>query len=398
MVTRDKVVPVDLCQFFTADDCCDALISEIGSVSPRSVVDVGAGHGNLAGAAIRRWGRIDLKLLDVDRIAMARLKSVFPAAEQVRANLLLPRMPEELAHCVDHADIALCNPPFKDVPLITADYWLKRVDMPTDWSAHIRQRAETVFLAHNLRLLKIDGELAMILPACFINGHHFLPFRQWLLRRMTVTKVVRLPRRAFRRAEVNTFAIIARNCVPRTSYPVELIDLAGIGSKYRSVSVSNADGALRLDIASHEVLPQRISLQLKDLAPKISRGRAVSELREFGAHFFHTTHFNQVSGPGNLCFPHAAINSEWNTAEPGDLLLGRVGRTSHNQVAKVLRGISHFSDCVYRVRVAAHLRSAVFESLWSADGIAWRAGKARGSTVAVLSKSDLLEHPIWIDK
>ncbi len=329
---------------------------------------------------------------------MARLKSVFPAAEQVRANLLLPRMPEELAHWVDHADIALCNPPFRDVPLTTADYWLKRVDMPTDWSAHIRQRAETVFLAHNLRLLKTGGELAMILPACFINGHHFLPFRQWLLQRMTVTKVARLPRRAFRKAEVNTFAIIARNSIPRTSYPVELIDFAGACPTYRSVSVSSADGASRLDIASHELSHQRVALQLKDLAPQISRGRPVSELREWGEPFFHTTHFSQVSGRGNLCLPNAVVNSEWNTVEPGDFLLGRVGRSCHSQFAKVFRGTSHFSDCVYRIRVPVQFRSAVFESLWSSDGLAWRASKTRGSTVAVLSKEDLLEHPIWIDK
>lgn len=389
---------MDLCQFFTSDDCCDALISEIGTSSPRSVVDVGAGYGGLAGAAIRRWGGIDLRLLDVDRVAMARLKSVFPAAEQIRANLLQPRMPEELVQWVDHADIALCNPPFKNVPLPTADYWLKRVDMPTNWSAHIRQRAETVFLAHNLRLLRTDGELAMILPACFINGHHFLPFRQWLLRRMTVTKVARLPRRAFRDAEVNTFAIIARNTIPRTSYSVELIDFAGGNRAHRSVSISSADGASRLDIADHQSSTQCVALQLKDLAPQISRGRPVSELREWGEAFFHTTHFSHVSSQGNLCLPKAAINPHWQVAEPGDLLLGRVGRSCHTQIAKVLRGTSHFSDCVYRIRVPIQLRGAVFESLWSSDGLAWRAARTRGSTVALFSKADLLEHPIWMDR
>lgn len=389
---------MDLCQFFTSDDCCDALISEIGASSPRYVVDVGAGHGSLAGAAIRRWGGIDLKLLDVDRVAMARLKSVFPSAEQVRANLLLPRMPEVLAHWVDHADIALCNPPFRDVPLTTADYWLRRVGMPTGWSVHIRQRAETVFLAHTLRMLKTGGELAMILPACFINGHHFLPFRQWLLRRMTVTKVARLPRRAFLKAEVNAFAIIARNSLPPTSYRVELIDFSDSCPTYRSVSVSSTDGASRLDIASHELPQRRVALQLKDLAPQITRGRPVSELREWGESFFHTTHFSQVLGDGNICLPNAVVNPEWNIAEPGDFLLGRVGRTCHTQFAKVLRGTSHFSDCVYRIRVPAQFQVAVFASLRSSDGLAWRASKARGSTVAVLSKVDLLEHPIWIDK
>ncbi len=389
---------MDLCQFFTADDCCDALISEIGAEFPRSVVDLGAGHGGLAGAALRRWSGIDLRLLDIDRAAMARLKSVFPAAEQVRANLLLPRMPEALEHWVDHADIALCNPPFRYVPPKTADYWLRRAGMPTNWSVHIRQRAEMVFLAHNLRLLKTNGELAIILPACFVNGHHFLPFRQWLLQRMTVTKVARLPQHAFREADVNAFAIIARNQVPRSPYSVELIDLAGAGPAYRSISISSTVGATRLDIASHELPRQRAVMRLKDVSPQIVRGRAVAELRNWGQPFFHTTHFEPASGPGNLCLPrNALVNPKWHTAETGDLLLGRVGRSCHTQAARVIRGTSHFSDCVYRIRVATQFRKVALQSLLGADGMTWRASKLRGSTVSVLSKADLLEHPIWDD-
>lgn len=387
---------MDFCQYFTADDCSDALIAEVGHLSPRAVMDVGAGWGSLSRAAMKRWSGIDLRVLDVDRKALSHLQTQFPTAQHLKANLLSSRIPQELSEWLAHADIALCNPPFTTAVDPKLELWLQMVGMPTDWPIQIKQRAETIFLAHNLRWLKAGGELVLILPACFINGQVFAAFRQWLLTRMTVLKVARLPRSAFQSAEVKAFAVIARNTPCAKPYSIELIDLAA-STKSQRITIGNTQAQQRMDFDYHAQVAATSPVRLGDLAPEIVRGTPVHALRQRGADFFHTTDFTQTSQQGHVCFAKnlSIIHAQTHVLQAGDMVLGRVGRSCHLQVAKVLRGQTYFSDCVYRLRLPSELRTTVFSSLQSEAGQAWRASRLRGSAVSLLSKADLLEHPIW---
>ena len=387
---------MDYCQYFTSDSCCDALLSQVQSHSPQAVMDIGAGEGSLTRAALKRWQGVDLQLVDIDHLALEKLKHQFPSARHIRADLLSQCIPQELLQWLGHTDLALCNPPFAyaDAPG-TSRFWLKKANMPTNWPKPIAQRAETVFLAHNLRWLKTGGELLLILPACFINGIPFAAFREWLLQRMTVRKVARLPRNAFQKAEVNAFAIIASNAASLTPYELELIDLADDAHSHQPITISSTQAVMRMDYVFHAQRQMPAPMRLSDLMPEIARGQSVASLRSQGVCFFHTTDFVNASNIGSLRFASTSFLESDALVKAGDIVLGRVGRSCHMQVAKVLQGQSYFSDCVYRLRVPREWRQAVFKSLFSQAGQAWRGSRLRGSAVCLLSKFDLLEHPIW---
>lgn len=386
---------MDYCQHFTADHCSDALIAEVGHVAPQAVLDVGAGWGSLSRAALKRWEGIDLHVLDVDRKALRHLQAQFPQAKHLKANLLSSSFSSEFSIWAAQADLVLCNPPFTTSNHTKTDFWLNMAGMPAEWPAYLKQRAEIIFLAHNLRWLKPQGELLLILPACFINGQNFLQFRCWLLERMTVLKVARLPRSAFRSAEVKAFAVIARNSPNTLNYPVELIDLAARDGSQPRTTISREQATQRMDFDFHAQSQTLAPMCLGDLPVQIARGVAVSTLRHWGVDFFHTTDFVNCSALGNVCLPKAQSVVHSQVLQAGDLVLGRVGRNCHLQVAQVLRGQSHFSDCVYRLRLPLEWRQVVFKSLRGPAGQAWRAARLRGSAVALLSKTDLLQHPIW---
>ena len=366
------------------------------TTAPLHVLDMAAGHGSLTLAAMQRWQTAKLAVFDVDQQALSVLQERCPGADRVRVNLLLQRLPQEVSTWFEHADVVLCNPPFKGVPLALADHWLAAAGMPRDWSAHIRQRSEIVFLAHNLRLLKPGGELGMILPAAFVNGHHFVPFRTWLLRELTVTKVVRLPNRAFSDADVSTYALIVRKQPPRPGHQVELIELAARGASVQRRKVTAVEGHLRLDFSFYnQSFAESPTSVLADLGAEISRGWSVQRLDDTRMHYFHTTGFCGSAEAQALQLPSRRLASGAPFAVAGDILQARVGRACHMQTLGLASGRTMYSDCVYRIRVPAENRKHALRSLIGARGQAWRAARLRGSTVSVLSKSDLLSHPVW---
>jgi len=387
---------VDLCQFFTDADCSNAVVSEMGTVSPANVLDIAAGQGSLALAAMQRWQGAKLSVFDVDQLALSVLQKHCPDAYRFRVDLLHQHLPQQVSTWFERADVVLCNPPFKDVPLELADHWLRAAGMPRDWSAHIRQRSEIVFLAHNLRLLKPGGELVMILPAVFVNGHHFLAFRAWLLRELTLTKVIRLPCRAFSAADVRTYALIVSKCPAADEHRLEAIDLDARGGIHLRRLVTASDGLSRLDFpfaaSGGEVATDFV---LGDLEVEICRGWPVQRLDQTRLHYFHTTGFGAANGTLELHFPERRISQGAPIAIAGDIFQARVGRNCHLQTVGIADGRTMFSDCVYRIRVSAQYRQQVLRSLMDARGKDWRAACLRGSTVNLLSKSDLLKHPIW---
>lgn len=385
----------NLCQFFTSHSCSEALVAEIGSTSPQLVVDVGAGHGSLAMAAIRRWGTARLTLFEQDPLALEILKHACPGASRFQTDLLVNRLPTNIGKWLDKADVVLCNPPFRTVSVEVADRWLAAAEMPTDWPVRTKTRAELVFFAHNLRLLKPGGELAMILPAAFVNGHEFEPFRAWLLEQLTVSKVIQLPAHAFSKADVRAYAIIALKSPAPLGHRIRLIDLSNSSAITHTAAITAKEGVTRLDCS---VGHMDAHMTLGDLGAEIHRGAPVSILKDLNRPYFHTTHFlRHAPGSGLRCTEHPP-NIAVPMAKNGDILLGRIGRNCHKQVLHIAEGMIPFSDCVYRVKVPEATIPSVLTSLMDARGVSWRQAHLHGSTVNLLSKKDLLKHPIWIPR
>lgn len=387
---------MDLCQFFTAGACSEAVVAELDSNAPQQLLDVAAGHGSLSNAAVQRWTMAKLATLEIDHRALDVLRRKHPRAEHMHADLLGANLPAQLEQWIARADVLLCNPPFRDVRPELADRWLSAAGMPNSWSAHIRQRAEVVFLAHNIRMLRPGGELAMILPAAFVSGEHFKPFRAWLLDSLSVTKVVQLSRHAFIGGQARAFAIIARNSKPKSGHRIELVSADESGNKLRRHTIDPAAGIERLDPGFYQLRQSTRAMQvLNDFDVEILRGKPVTQLDQLGLEYFHTTDFANGSKNNMLQLTSNPARDKLPHAEAGDVLVGRVGRQCFRQVAGIAFGGIHFSDCILRIRSPAKYRKIILESLLDPQGQSWRQSRLRGSAAQFLSRHDLLAHPIW---
>lgn len=383
-------------QHYTTKKVSEAVIATLSAQAPALMVDIGAGLGSLALAAGERFRRAQLVTVEIDSENHQHLKKLLPHAEHLHQNAFAVDLPKRMGYPENHADIAVCNPPFLKVKGDKPRKILAAAGMPSSWSEHIAQRAETLFLAQNLRMLKPGGELAIILPDAYANGHHFQPFRHWLLDHHEVVSVIRLPTSSFTDAEVNTVAITLRTGGATKSFPV--FDLM-------------SGEAVRLDEVKHVTAVRRMLaprfggaespflglLKLADLKAEVCRGTPVRELEALGVSYFHTTDFKH-SGPKLYWGTSSETHESIRLAHRGDILLGRVGRNCYLQAAVVVRGSMPISDCIYRVRVPTAVHTGVVQSLLSHEGSAWRGSRVHGAAASLISKMDLLEHPIFINR
>jgi len=385
-----------LCQHFTTPPFNSALIFELTSASPHQVLDVAAGQGSLALAAKYRYQNAHVTTLEINSKSRSYLRGVMPDSTHLLANLLKLKIPAAVRRLVETADLVLCNPPFRATESETSPALLREAEMPTDWPLLLRQRAEVAFLAHNLRMLKQGGELGMFLPSSFMTGHKFEPFREWLMNCLTVEKVIGFPTFAFGGTQAKAYALIARKLSPSAGQRTTLLELDFDGFHRGKAIVGRKDAIMRLDAAFHlERKQQTAGLTLGKIGAILSRGLPVQELQAGRHAYFHTTDF-KTSGQ-QRAFGELSQNSfKLPLAHAGDFLLGRVGRACHTQVLYVKSGSIPFSDCVYRLRVPREMREAVRLSLFSKAGMQWRHSRMHGVGAAVLSKRDLLEHPIWL--
>jgi predicted RNA methylase len=364
--------------------------------SPKLILDIGAGRGSLSLAASSKYRDAQLITVEVSDRNHRHLKKIFPDAEHVKASAFEFDLPSRFAHSLGQADIGICNPPFMQLNRSTSQELLNAAGMPSDWHQHITLRAEIAFVAQNLRMLKREGELAIILPEIYANGHKFEPFRRWLLRNHEVLSVIRLPSSSFTNAEVNTFSITLRKeGYTKAFQTFEIINEKSIGT----ARLTHAQAIQRLlpnPVANASQLLFSGSIKLLDINAEVCRGTTVSELESLSVPYFHTTDFKRHGSKLNFG-KLAALPPNVKVASRGDVLLGRVGRSCHLQAAVVTRGSMPISDCIYRVRVPTAMQVWTANSLLSADGAAWRESRLHGSAVSLLSKLDLMQHPVFID-
>jgi hypothetical protein len=87
-------------------------------------------------------------------------------------------------------------------------------------------------------------------------------------------------------------------------------------------------------------------------------------------------------------------------AKKGDILLGRVGKSCHNQILFLENGQIAITDCVYRIEIPGSFRKKVFNYLSSKKGKENLQMLKHGVCAQVISKGDLekilidIAHPV----
>ena len=399
-------------QFYTNRDIGEFLINQMTGITPAHVLDLGAGEGSLARAAMQRWSNVQVLTVDLNSKALRYLSGSLGHNDgnrhsHFRVDALSRKLPELISAKAPRPDAAVCNPPF----LIPK--WRKafgEIVEEAGFSGCISVLSDVdaalLFLAQNLRLLSDDATLGIILPDSLVSASKYRLFRQTLLKLYRVHRVVRLPRRSFRNTDAQAFvAIISKGSPTTARIPLQRL------SESRNVSleltVDHQQAIERLDYAFHSEAigsknPAKQCVALGSVSISLTRGSLTSaEAKTVRFGVVHTTDMD-ASRAGRWCDLSEFRGGQRSglyllRAQPGDILLARVGRNLEHQVLGVAKGEPAITDCVLRLRVPDGIREAVLAQLCSPDGKAWLASRAYGVSARHIAKQDLLAFPLRLE-
>lgn len=381
--------------YYTRNRLSDLLIAQLQTAQAERILDLGAGHGALLTAARRRWPNAMLHAVEPHGQGHAFLRMRFPGINSQRLDGLDLHLEQALGFIPDSMDVAVCNPPYLQFSNQTKYHSLfTEANLPSCLNLSALS-TDLVFLAQNLRLLKTQGELGIIVPDGLLTNQCFQSLREDLLSHHQVCSIIQLPDHIFHHTEARTHILVVRKN-GMTNHALELHRANRDGAITESIQVNSADLVKRMDFQfwhwqRHGLKPSSalIGLNLAELGAEIKRGRLTkNDYERAGVGYFHTCHF-QYHGEF-IELPKSPISEHGLIAEPGDILLARVGKRCIGRVGLVKQGHLPITDCVYRIRVAEPYRYQVLATLNSPSGQHWQKAYAHGVCAQVISKADLL--------
>lgn len=404
MATRIALKQQDsLNRFYTRKAMGALLVDQLGSFTPRNVLDLGAGEGTLSAAVGRRWKEAIAVTVDVDPDIVENLrKNLKDAGVQSHrhhiCDVLEPTLPDSL---VEHGafDLAVCNPPFFR-PAWNRNFAriLQRANLAGACPTIADVSAEILFLAQNLCMVRDGGKIALIAPDGLLTGWRMTEFRRALMAGHSIDCVVQLPNHSFHDTEARCFVlIITKNAGP--TQQVKLLRYDAVTGLSDRIMISADDAERRMDFDFHafQANDEGRAATLRQLGADIKRGSVDTMVRK-GANYatFHTSDYR--FGQNGTLFLDSDLGLPENcrliVAEPGDILIARIDRSLHQKVAMVVSGRAVVTDCVYRVRVPSETRKAVFDALRSPAGAERLRSITKGVGARLLGKADLFDLPL----
>ncbi|AFM35524.1 MULTISPECIES: N-6 DNA methylase [Stutzerimonas stutzeri subgroup] len=396
-------------RYYTQNAISRFLVELFPHESPLFVLDLGAGEGALSLAASTKWSNADLITIDVDSVASQVLTERLLAGEFRGKHHHLPddalglNLKDSLAaRSIGPLDVAICNPPFL-IPKWCDDYSsiLEDAGFSGSLPAITTTDAAALFLAQNMRLIAEGGSLGIIVPDSLVCAEKYLGFRSSLLDKYDVLQAIRLPRGSFVGTDALAHILVISKRKP-TSGLVRLSCLPSEHGGLLNMTVDRDLAAKRLDFFYHsaQMLNNNSTIILSDVIIDLRRGSLNSaEVRSAESFVLHTTDINaNMLGKwvdfSKRKFAPGKVPRITSIAEPGDIVIARVGRNAAEKVIGISGGPVALSDCLYRVRVKDEYRDLVLNSLSSLPGKRWMEMHAYGVAARHINKSDLLNMPL----
>lgn len=353
-------------RYYTKESISALLVSQMKAEKVNNIIDLASGEGSLTYAALDRWKNAEAYSLDIE----SRMsKKICDNLTHIVTDALVHSFPEKLARHQGNFDVAVCNPPFT-LPEWRDDYSKIISEIGADKYISISKYipSEIIFISQVIRFLKTGGEAGIILPDGIFTARKFIGLRRYLLNEHSITKVIELPRNVFKRTEAKTHILIFnKKSVPQKK--IQLHSITKNGELSPPLLIKKEDAIERMDYSYHYNKNEGISTigMLKDIL--IFRGRFNS--KEITEHVFHTTKFTD-----NKKYIKFHCNSVGDLqpskldviAEPGDILIARVGRRFYEKVVFVDSGYSYISDCIFLIRASGEDQKNLFDFLCSQKG------------------------------
>lgn len=381
--------------YYTRAEIGDLLSSVLDIPAPKAVLDLGAGEGSLSGAVSDRWPHAIYTTVDVVQDTGTYLLRMFNHKKVKHHHYHWDVLTKNLPSGLEAAgfDLAVCNPPFFR-PNISPDH-LEILSLgglrsacpnPTD------NRAEILFLAQNLRLVRPGGTIALIMPDSLLTGDRFRAFRSSVLKKYNVTCVMQLPRHSFHNTEARCFVLVLRKEPPKKDAIRLLRYQQGTDLPPIWITATQAVNRMDYDFHASHVDTTTDGFRLRDLKAEVRRGTfSTTQRKSLSENIFHTTDFKSLKN-GEVAFPPSfpPLKEGAVIAEPGDILMARVDRSLHLKVALVTKGRAAITDCVYRIRLPQEHQKRAFKALRAPQGEQALLSATKGVSARLLGKEALL--------
>lgn len=387
-------------RYYTDSLVGELLVTSMSLSCPGTVLDLGAGDGALVGEAAKVWKSSRFITVDIDanseRVLRPKLKDrIFTHHVTDVLDLSLA---ERLGLLQGEADAALCNPPYlrpkwkKHFAEILEDAGLSNVlprmsDVPSD----------LLFIAQNLRLLRDDGRLGLILSDSIVSGEKFSLLRKTLIQKHRVERIIELPRRIFRNTDAKAhILVVAKHGIASDRILVQRLEQNGLLSPELKLPTDHA--GKRLD---YSYLSQTRSYfnfkkrKIADVTVGLLRGSYSSAHRKRASFpVFHTTDFSMHEDTVPAAYRLSDETKDTVTgivASPGDILVARVGRNLNQKVCIVRSGRVAISDCIWLLKVNPKYRKTILAYLRSENGRIALEAASHGVGAKFITKNSLLE-------
>jgi type I restriction enzyme M protein len=400
-------------RYYTTPAISQSLIEQIEISKPTLVLELGSGSGSLCTAAATRWHDAKLVTVDVDCGASKGLDAAKIGTDRRHSHfvhdVLDSALSDKIGLNLSSVDVAVCNPPYIR-PRWRSDFGkiLEDAGLSGALASLHDAGADLLFLAQNLRLLRKDGKLGLILPDGLITAERFSRVRQTLLRQHSVEQVVQLPRGVFKGTEAQTYLAVLSKSAGETNQ-VLLRQMELDGQLSAPIKIHQDAAVKRLDFAFHArvALPLRggedpMRMSVRQALTDVVRGTICSSsISAFPAPVFHLGDFSEPLGehavrivPKRFALSKRAaqrMSRDARLALPGDILIARVGRSLENRLALVVHGPCVISDCVFALRATDEHRERLYRFFESNLGRQALGSSAHGVAARFLSKTNLFE-------
>jgi type I restriction enzyme M protein len=377
-------------RFYSGNAVGHVVAEAVSEHAPGSVVDLGSGSGVLAAAASARWPSVHVTTLDVDPAAAEASRR--NGHRHLPADVLGPAL--QAATGLARVDVVLSNPPFGIAPAQPHHVdVLAAAGLPTDAPGSL----ELLFAAQALLLAKDGGSVVLVLSDGFATGRRNAGARRAILASHRIASVTQMPPGSFRGTEAGGFVLsLVKGAAP--AQEVLLRRAKADGTTCAEMRVSRAEAAERLDHGFHAAMRTGpAGPTLRDLGASVVRGSCEPGGSALPRDLiFHTTDFPR-SGPRSVELPPSHADrpaARIVLAEPGDVLVARLGRGLERKVCLIAGGWAAPSSAVLRIRLPAGTGEKVADALLSPGGAERLSATSRGTGARMLGREDLLAMPL----
>lgn len=238
-----------------------------------------------------------------------------------------------------------------------------------------------------------NGTIALILPNGFFVNTALQKFRAFLLKNYQIEKIIDLPDRIFTSTDAKTHILVFKNTKPTKT----IIPLTSI-LESKIIYINYEEALHRMDYSSYcTTIVSTCNKTLTDLNVTIFRRRIKYKLTDINTnHILHTTSFSNTNKFSNrLKSSKKLLKHKGRIAEPGDIILARVGSSCIGNVGIIKEGYFVATDCIFVIRVEDNtVRRMIFNQLQSIEGQNWIRSKAKGVAAKHITLEDIHKFPI----